>query len=435
MTLKPYKIAIIGFGTVGEGVYETIEKKSEKLGSLLGRQVEVPVVLVKNGDKPRQVSRKTEITTSFDSILNKKEIDAVVEATPDAATGYPYAAALLENGVSVITANKELVAKHGEELQRLAELSGADLLYEAAVAGGIPLLNTLRHTLKINTIDKLEGILNGTSNYILTKMRTEKSPFTSALEEAQEKGYAEAVPDKDVDGWDAYYKTTILSRWIYGKSPIWQDNAPRGIRNVASEDIKLAEKAGGRLKHIASLVKRGTEVHASVTPCFLLDNHPLYNVEGVNNGINIEGSIVGSILLQGPGAGKFPTASAVVEDLVNLLKNKHELPESKGTEFLSHGLNKEAGEPSDEDNYVYFLAWEGSAAKKAALPEEAVLWQSDNEFGASAAIVHFPAESAGGLEKFQHNGGRVYPLSTNNPVHTIRADISKEEEKKRLSYI
>lgn len=265
-------------------------------------------------------------------------------------------------------------------------------------------------------------------------MRAERAPFTSALEEAQEKGYAEAVPDKDVDGWDAYYKTTILSRWIYGQSPVWQDNAPLGIRNVAPEDIKLAEKAGGRIKHIASLVKRGTEVHASVSPCFILDDHPLYSVEGVNNGINIEGSIVGSVLLQGPGAGKFPTASAVVEDLVNLLKNKHELLESKETEFLPHGLNKEAGDPAGEGNTVYFLAWEESGGINA-LPGEAVLWQSENEFGTSAAIVHFPGDSARGLEKFQRNGGRVYPLSTNNPVNTIRADISKEEEKKRLSYI
>ncbi|WP_096436316.1 homoserine dehydrogenase [Alteribacter populi] len=323
MSGKAVKLAIIGFGTVGEGVYQTIVTKQEKLVHLLGRQLEVPVVLVKDGTKKREVAGNTKVTMQSEEVFRQR-FDLVVEATPDANTGYPYVTAFLKRGTSVVTANKELVAKHGEELYKLADENNCQLLFEAAVAGGIPLLNTLRHTLKTNSIQKVNGILNGTSNYVLTKMKGEGASFNEALKEAQEKGYAEAVPDKDVDGWDAYYKTTILSHWIYGKAPIWNKTKPVGVRNIRIDDLNLAEKVGGKIKHVASLEKVGEHIRAAVRPCFVFEKHPLYSVDGVNNGVHIEGSIVGDILLQGPGAGKYPTSSAVIEDVVNFLQNKNE---------------------------------------------------------------------------------------------------------------
>ncbi|WP_078579238.1 homoserine dehydrogenase [Salipaludibacillus agaradhaerens] len=318
------KIGIIGFGTVGSGVYETLLTKREKVTHLIGSDLEIPIILVKDAARKRHVANDTKVTDRFEEVIALADLDVVIEVSPDAETGYPYVHALLSKGITVITANKELVAKHGETLLPLAEANNCRLYYEAAVAGGIPVLSSIRHTLKTNDILRLEGIVNGTSNFILTKMREEGAAFDVALAEAQEKGYAEAVPDKDVDGWDAYFKTTILSQWLFGRAPVWQSAIPIGIREIRLEDLALAEKIGGRIKHVAALENVKGQPVASVRPHLIIAEHPLYAVEGVNNAIHLEGSIVGSIAFQGPGAGKFPTASAIVEDLVNHLSHTSE---------------------------------------------------------------------------------------------------------------
>jgi homoserine dehydrogenase len=346
MSQTGYQLAIIGFGTVGEGVYHAVETSSDKLTRLLGKPLHIPAVLVKDGTKKRNTGAATRIVTQLDELLREKP-DIVVEATPDAETGFPYVRRLLELGITVVTANKEMVANHGEVLADLAEKHDAQLLFEGAVAGGIPLLNTLRHTLKTNEILQVNGILNGTSNYVLTKMQREGTPFQNALKEAQEKGYAEAVPDKDVDGWDASFKTAILSQWIYGQAPVWKQKEPAGIREITAEDLALSAQAGGSLKHVATLRKDRYCVTAAVRPCFLFRDHPLYAVEGVNNGVHIEGSIVGDLLLQGPGAGKGPTASAVVEDVVNVLNKtngkvvQNPIPETSGSADELHSESQE----------------------------------------------------------------------------------------------
>ncbi|MCR6112026.1 homoserine dehydrogenase [Bacillus sp. A301a_S52] len=330
------KIGIIGFGTVGSGVYETLLTKREKVTHLIGSDLEIPIILVKDVSRKRHVANDTKVTDRFEEVIALADLDVVIEVSPDAETGYPYVHALLSNGITVITANKELVAKHGEALLPLAEANNCRLYYEAAVAGGIPVLSSIRHTLKTNDILRLEGIVNGTSNFILTKMREEGAAFDVALAEAQEKGYAEAVPDKDVDGWDAYFKTTILSQWLFGRAPVWQSAIPIGIREVRLEDLALAEKIGGRIKHVAALENVKGQPVASVRPHLILAEHPLYAIEGVNNAIHLEGSIVGSIAFQGPGAGKFPTASAIVEDLVNHLSHTSE----KQPDVLDIPINK-----------------------------------------------------------------------------------------------
>lgn len=339
MSEKTKKVGIIGFGTVGSGVYETLVQKREKLEALIGGPFEVPIIVVKNARKQRPVSEDTIITDNFQKVVARKDLDVVVEAAPDAETAYPYVKVLLEKGISVISANKELVAKHGEELLQLAKSNHCRLFFEAAVAGGIPILTSIRHTLKSNVLEKVEGILNGTSNFILTKMRKEGAAFETALEEAQANGYAEAVPDKDVDGWDAYFKTTILSHWIYGIASTWKTEQPKGIRGIDVRDLFIAEEFGGRVKHVASLEKKRDQVIAAVQPRFVLADHALYGVEGVNNGIHIQGSIVGSLLFQGPGAGKFPTASAVVEELINYWTHTSEAQPSSGIEFKSDDVS------------------------------------------------------------------------------------------------
>ncbi|MDG5788944.1 homoserine dehydrogenase [Evansella sp. AB-P1] len=350
MSQSSYKIAIIGFGTVGEGVYKTIMKYEKKIEALLGRSLEIPLVLVKNQYKNRNVRKGTMITDEFDKLFQHDSLHAVVEASPDAETSYPYVVQLLNKGISVISANKELIANHGRELHNIAAKNKCILLYEAAVAGGIPLLNTLRHTLKTNTIKRLDAIVNGTSNFMLTKMREASVSFEDALEEAQRKGYAEAVPDKDVDGWDAYFKTKIMTQWIYGCESTWTSEKPIGIRGVDTEDIMLAKQFHARIKHVATINKNGSNVESSVRPCLVFEDHPLFNVEGVNNAIQIEGSIVGSIVLQGPGAGEFPTASAIIEDLVNLLTGRHEPEKQVGIEFLHEQSHETLVGKTSEEN-------------------------------------------------------------------------------------
>ncbi|WP_096189825.1 homoserine dehydrogenase [Evansella halocellulosilytica] len=409
MSHPSFKLAIIGFGTVGEGVYRTIEKKSEKLVTLLGRSLEIPYVIVKNTDKEREVGEKTLVTNEFDTVINDRSLDVVIEATPDAETGLPYVKQLLQEGISVVSANKELIATYGDELYEIASDHGCHLLFEAAVAGGIPLLNTLRHTLKTNTIDRLEGIVNGTSNFILTKMRQEGAPFSQALSEAQEKGFAEAVPDKDVDGWDAYFKTNILSQWIYGRSPVWNDQAPIGIRHIHVDDLVLAHQLNGKIKHIAKLRKHGDRVDGSVKPSFVLHDHPLYSVEAENNGIHIQGSIVGSVMLQGPGAGKYPTASAIIEDVVNLLSGKHETVEHEGIEFVEHGFVENDGK-SEEERSLWFVTGGRKLEKCLNYVDAELLHSLVRENQKVATIVHEHEDKMKELQVLAKGTIQVYPI-------------------------
>ncbi|WP_147804321.1 homoserine dehydrogenase [Alkalicoccus halolimnae] len=336
------RLAIVGYGTVGSGVYEALEENREKVEKLVGGFT-IPLIVVKDGKKSRTTESGTKISEDIET-LYKEEIDTAVEAVPDALTAYPIVKKLLEKGITVVTANKELIAKYGEELLHLAAENDCRLYFEAAVAGGIPVLSSIRHTLKVNNVEKIEGIVNGTSNFILTKMREEGTSFEDALEEAQRLGYAEALPDKDVDGWDAWYKTVILSHWLHGQPPVWPEEKPRGIRGIDVRDLHLAAAFYGRIKHTAVL--EGTS--ARVEPRFVDADHPLYGVEGVNNGIHVKGSIVGSLLFQGAGAGKFPTASAVIEDIVNHWTNTAEA-EPPYTE------QRKEQETKEQDNFPYWF--------------------------------------------------------------------------------
>ncbi|MBU9722192.1 MULTISPECIES: homoserine dehydrogenase [Bacillaceae] len=402
---KPFRIAIIGFGTVGEGVYRTISDQGDKIKGLLGRPIAVTMIVV-NQEKNREIGPDVKVTTDFNDLIEEKHLDVVIEATPDAQTAYDYVKRLLEKGTSIVTANKELIAKHGPELHQVAERNHCHLLFEAAVAGGIPLLNTIRHTLKTNNIERIEGILNGTSNFILTKMREGGTSFTEALYEAQEKGYAEVVPDKDINGWDALYKTEILSQWVYGKSPIWTTSKPIGIGSITRETIKLASALKGRMRHIASLSDTGKGIEASVQPYLVCEDHLLYGVDGVNNGIQIQGSIVGSIMLQGPGAGKFPTASAVIEDVINLLTNCHE--QRKVTDLVEVEQEVRNNKSAEETNiqWYYFIVSPNVEVKNG--DGVTVLEDTSVEDKTYGAIV-FSSIPLTDLEK-QYEGANIYPV-------------------------
>ncbi|MGM7700683.1 homoserine dehydrogenase [Pseudalkalibacillus sp. Hm43] len=312
------KIALLGFGTVGSGVYEIIQKQQDRLRTIFGKEVEVAGVLIQDETKSREVDEDVLVTSNFEEILHIPDLDIVVEAIVGVEPGYTYLKRVIEKGCHVVTANKELFAHKGHELKKLAAVHGVEVSFEAAVAGGIPVIGTLKQLLQANQVVKIDAILNGTSNYILTEIREKGRSFSDALAAAQEAGYAEADPSNDVDGHDAFFKTVILTELLYGVRVNWDEVNHKGIRHVSVKDLQVAEALGFRLKHIASLELREGKLTLGVEPKLVAEDHPLYSVEGVDNALVITGDFVGQLKLQGPGAGKFPTASAVVEDLVNV---------------------------------------------------------------------------------------------------------------------
>ncbi|WP_391558344.1 homoserine dehydrogenase [Robertmurraya sp.] len=323
--METVKVVLLGFGTVGSGVYDSIlHTHQEKLEKVIGKKVEIVGILVKT-EKERQIPKNIIVTTKIDEILALPKIDYVFEAIVGIEPAYSYIQLFLDRGCHVISANKELLANRGEELSEYALNKGKFLTFEAAVAGGIPLLRTIIQLLQVNGILVLEGILNGTSNYILSKMRNEKLSFEDCLQEAQQLGYAEANPESDISGRDTFYKQMILSSLIYHEQPDWEKVERIGIEQVALEDLALGEVHGLRLKLLASLKREDEGIKATVKPTFVSSEHPLYNVEGVDNGIVIKTDLVGTLMLQGPGAGSKATASAMIEDLVQIEQQKQPL--------------------------------------------------------------------------------------------------------------
>lgn len=323
--METVKVVLLGFGTVGSGVYDSIlHTHQEKLEHVIGKKVEIVGILVKS-EKERQLPQNIIVTTKIDEILALPKIDYVFEAIVGIEPAYSYTKLFLDRGCHVISANKELLANRGEELTEYALNKGKFLTFEAAVAGGIPLLRTIIQLLQVNGILVLEGILNGTSNYILSKMRNEKLSFGECLQEAQQLGYAEANPESDISGRDAFYKQMILSSLIYHEQPDWEKVERIGIEEVTLEDLALGEGYGLRLKLLATLKKEDKGIKATVKPTFVSTEHPLYNVEGVDNGIVIKTDLVGTLMLQGPGAGSKATASAMIEDLVQIEQQKQPL--------------------------------------------------------------------------------------------------------------
>jgi homoserine dehydrogenase len=316
------KVAILGFGTVGKGVYQTIQSHGKELEEVLGSKVEVAAVLIRNKQKKRNIDEDVLITSDFNEILRLPQLDVVIEAIVDKEPPFTFLKQAIQRGCHIITANKEMFAHHGKELLELADSHKVSVGYEATVAGGIPVIQTLRQLLNINRVRHIQGILNGTSNFILTEMREKKQSFADALNLAQKKGYAEADPTNDVEGFDAFYKTMILSRIAFGKEPNCQDVEREGITTITSELIDAAEKLDLRFKHVASITKAGNQIGATVKPVLVGKTHPFYPIEGVENAVNVQSDIVGSITLQGPGAGMFPTASAIIEDLVYVCQNQ-----------------------------------------------------------------------------------------------------------------
>lgn len=316
----------MGLGTVGAGVFEILERSAERIARRAGGPVEVARVLVRDPRKPRSVHLPSGIiTTDGNELIDDPSIDVIVEliGCPDGSTepARSFIARALEAGKHVVTANKEVLAKHGPELHALAARHRVGLSFEAAVAGGIPIIKSIRECLVANEIHTIMGIINGTTNYMLTKMAREGAPFDDVLREAQEKGYAEADPTSDVEGHDAAYKLAILASLAFETEIAVADVACEGITRVTPDDMAYADEFGYVVKLLA-IAKEGPDgIEARVHPTMIPKSHPLAAVNDVFNAIFVEGDAVGELMFYGRGAGKFPTASAVIADIVEAAQN------------------------------------------------------------------------------------------------------------------
>ncbi len=317
----PIGVGILGFGTVGEGAYRMLIDNEEEILQKVGRAFEVKAIGVRDAGKDRSAPSEL-FTTDIDSILTNPDIHVVLELIGGEEPAASYVDKALDNGKHVVTANKELIAKHGSRLITKARLLGLDLHFEAAVGGGIPVVQPLKHQLAGNDVIKMMGILNGTSNYILSEIRQKGVSFDDALAEAQELGYAEADPTNDVDGIDTKYKIAILAAIAFGKQVPLEGISCEGIRGVDPRDFHYADVLGYTIKllGICEEIESG-HIMIRVHPTFIPKGHQLASVEGVYNALWLHGDFVGDLMFSGRGAGADPTASAVIGDLIDVGRN------------------------------------------------------------------------------------------------------------------
>lgn len=313
------KVAVLGYGTVGSGIVEVIKTNQQTVNKKSGDELDVKYILDLRdfpGDPYEEL-----VVHDVEVILNDPEVKVVAEAMGGVEPAYTFSKRALESGKSVCTSNKELVAKHGPELLALAKKNHCNYMFEASVGGGIPIIRPLNSSLTPEQVDGITGILNGTTNYILTKMEREGSDFETVLKEAQEKGYAERNPEADVEGYDACRKIAILSSLSYGKNVNFEDIYTEGITKITTKDFAYAKAAGYTIKLLAISKKIDGKYFASVTPCMISRENPLYSVSDVFNAILVHGNTLGNTMYYGAGAGKLPTASAVVSDIIECARN------------------------------------------------------------------------------------------------------------------
>lgn len=351
----PLQIGLAGFGTVGAGVYQNLLKNRDLLQKRIGRSLEVKRVVVRDPGKPRETPLPEGLVSAdLASLAADESIDVVVELIGGTGQAFDLIKAALERGKTVVTGNKALLAERGQELFDIARRAGAAIYFEAAVAGGIPIIKTVQESLVGNHIESLAGIINGTSNYILTRMAEAGLDYADALAEAQQLGYAEADPALDVNGWDAGHKAIILAALSYG---CWVPPSlahVEGIEGVTRKDIEFAGRFGYAVKLLAviRLHPESSAIELRVQPSLLPRSHILASVNGVHNAILIRGDVVGETLFYGSGAGRDPTSSSVISDLADAALWRHAAEGQSG--FVPHELYGQPL-PVEESVSKYYL--------------------------------------------------------------------------------
>ena len=341
------KVAVMGYGTIGSGVVEIIEKNNKQLTERIGEGIEVKSVLDLREFEGDPIQSK--IVHDYKVIVDDPEISIVVETMGGVEPAFTFVKAMLEAKKSVCTSNKALVADKGAELFAIAKANNVSFLYEASVGGGIPIIRPIYNALTAEVIEEISGILNGTTNFMLTKMTEDGSDYDDVLKEAQALGYAEKDPTADVEGFDPCRKIAILTSLTSGKTVDFNDIPTEGISKITSDDIKYAKKMNSVIKLIASSYKLGDSYTCIVAPFIVPKTHPLYQVNDVFNAVFVKGNMLGDSMFYGSGAGKLPTASAVIADVVDVAKNPNvTIPMSWTADKLT------LADPDDLEN-VFFV--------------------------------------------------------------------------------
>ena len=390
------KIGLLGFGTVASGIPFLLKENGEKVFAASRDQLEIAKVLVKDDEeKDRLIAAGNDynFVTNVDEILNDEEIQIVVELMGRIEPARTFITKALEAGKNVVSANKDLIATHGKELIALAQDKGVAFYYEAAVAGGIPILRTLANSLTSDKVTRILGVLNGTSNFMMTKMFDEGWSYEDALKTAQELGYAESDPTNDVEGYDAAYKAVILSQFGFGATIDFDDVSHKGITNISTDDVAVAQELGYVIKLVGDVREVESGISAEVSPTFLPKNHPLASVNDVMNAVFVESIGIGESMYYGPGAGQKPTATSVLADIIRIARRLSD--GNVGKPFNEFRRDLPLANPADvKSNYYFALDTPDEKGKILHLSEifnsedisfEQVLQQKAN--GTTARIV------------------------------------------------
>lgn len=351
--MKPIKIGILGLGTVATGVASILSKNNLEIARRIGTTIEITSVFVRSLDRENPYTLP--LTTNVDDILDNPEIDIVIELMGGIDPAKTYISRAIKRGKHVVTANKELIALHGNELFAAAQESGVILNYEAAVAGGIPIIKTLREGLTANKVTAIYGIINGTSNYILTEMSKNKSDFSVALKDAQALGYAEADPTYDIKGIDAAHKLTILTSIAFGVPLSFENIYTEGIDTLSSEAIEVAEKLGYTIKHLGIAKYNNDRIEARVHPTLVPNSTQFASINGAMNAVLADGNAVGPLFSSGAGAGSEPTASAVIADIIDIYKEESSAIRTAPLAFSNSELNQSPFLTLDEYQMQYLI--------------------------------------------------------------------------------
>jgi homoserine dehydrogenase len=369
LSLDPIKVGICGFGTVGSGTFSVLQRNREEIAARVGRDVIVTHIGARR-DNPRCATGDTRISRDVFAVVRDPEVDIVVELIGGCDTARTLVMEAIAAGKHVITANKALIAEHGNEIFAAASARGVSVAFEAAVGGGIPIIKAIREGLAANRIEWVAGIINGTGNYILSEMREHGRSFADALADAQALGYAEADPRFDVEGIDAAHKLVILASLAFG-IPLQFDRVyTEGISALTQEDLGYAADLGYRIKHLGICRRTGAGIELRVHPTLIPDDRLIANVNGVMNAILVQGDAVGPTLYYGPGAGSEPTASAVVADIVDVARTLTADPEHRVPHlaFQPDRLSREPVLPMSAVQTSYYL-------RIAAVDRPGVLWR------------------------------------------------------------
>lgn len=375
---KEIKVGILGLGTVGGGVYKILQANKECLAHKIGADVTISKILVRDLTKYEDLIKDNSLLTlDPKEVIADPEIDIVIEVIGGTTLAKDYVGQALDNGKSVLTANKDLIAQYGRELFQKAEAKGVDLLFEASVGGGIPILRPLKQCLAGNNIEEVMGIINGTTNYMLTKMTQEGSDFGDVLKEAQKKGYAEADPTADVEGLDAARKLAILASIAFNTRVTFNDVFVEGITKITAQDIDYAKELGCVIK-LLGIAKGNGQVEVRVHPTMIPKDHPLASVNDVFNAIFVKGDAVGETMFYGRGAGEFPTASAIMGDLIDAARNI--VAENRGRIACTCWDNKPFKDMAEVESQFYI--------RLKVLDEPGVLASIAQVFGQETVSLH-----------------------------------------------